>query len=302
MSFMKNHKIRHGLVVLVTLLSCLTSIWAQEDLLALLEESEEETTQQVGAIFKTSRIINAHSIENTPKGILDIKISHRFGFVENGLYDLFGLDGATIRIGGDWGISDRISVGLGRSSFEKMYDVYGKVRLLKQATGKTSVPVSVTYLGTAAINTLKYQDPEASNLFQSRLFYSHELLIARKFSEAFSLQVMPSVVHRNLVLTNAEKNDVIAIGFGGRQKISKRLSLNLEYYYVLPNQLDERYRNSLSVGVDIETGGHVFQLHFTNSTSMVSKGFITETVGDWLDGGVHFGFNVSRVFTVKSAR
>lgn len=289
-------------MALVFLLFCLTSVRAQDDLLALLEDEEEETTQQVSAIFKTSRIINAHSIENTPKGILDIKISHRFGFVENGLYDLFGLDGATIRIGGDWGISDRISVGLGRSSFEKMYDVYGKVRLLKQSTGKKSIPVSITYLGTAAINTLKYQDPEASNLFQSRLFYSHELLIARKFSEAFSLQVMPSVVHRNLVLTNLEKNDVVAIGFGGRQKISKRLSLNLEYYYVLPDQLDERYRNSLSVGIDIETGGHVFQLHFTNSTSMVSKGFITETVGDWLNGGVHFGFNVSRVFTVRSQK
>jgi hypothetical protein len=297
---MRNLKLLYRLLVVATFLTCLTSVSAQEDLLALLEENEEEMTQQVTAIFKTSRIINAHSIENTPKGILDVKISHRFGFVENGLYDLFGLDGATIRIGGDWGISDRLSVGLGRSSFEKMYDVYGKVRLLRQSTGKRSVPVSITYLGTAAINTLKYQDPEASNLFQSRLFYTHELLIARKFSEAFSLQMMPSVVHRNLVLTNAEKHDVVAMGIGGRQKISKRLSLNLEYYYVFPDQLDARYRNSLSVGVDIETGGHVFQLHFTNSTSMVSKGFITETVGDWLDGGVHFGFNVSRVFTVKS--
>ncbi|NND31060.1 MAG: hypothetical protein HKN76_00625 [Saprospiraceae bacterium] len=269
---------------------------AQEDLLALLEE--DETTEVVGAIFKTSRIINGHSIENTPKGILDVKISHRFGFVNNGLYDLFGLDGATIRIGGDWGISDRISVGLGRSSLEKMYDVYGKIRLLRQSTGKKTIPLSITYLGTAAINTLRFEDPEASNLFQSRLFYSHELLIARKFSEGFSMQIMPSIVHRNLVQTNAETHDVIALGFGGRQKISKRLSLNLEYYYVLPDQLSDRYKNSFSVGFDIETGGHVFQLHFTNSTSMVSKGFITETVGDWFDGGVHFGFNISRVFTV----
>jgi hypothetical protein len=156
-------------------------------------------------------------------------------------------------------------------------------------------------LGTAAISTLKYEDPEASNLFQSRLFYSHELLVARKFSEAFSLQLMPSVVHRNLVQTHSEANDVWAIGLGGRQKISKRVSLNLEYYYVLPDQLDDRYKNSFSVGFDIETGGHVFQLHFTNSTSMVSKGFITETVGDWFDGGVHFGFNISRVFTLRNA-
>jgi hypothetical protein len=270
-------------------------LFAQEDLLSLL--LDEETTEYTGAIFKTSRIINGHSIENTPKGIVDIKISHRFGFINNGVYDLFGLDGATIRIGGDFGITDRLSVGIGRSSLEKMYDTYGKIKLLRQSTGKRKMPFGLSYIASASINTLKHEDPEASNLFQSRLFYSHELLIARKFNEAFSLQIMPTLVHRNLVQTHSEKHDVIALGIGGRQKLSKRVSLNLEYYYVLPNQLAEQYKNSFSCGFDIETGGHVFQLHFTNSTSMVYKGFITETVGDWFDGGVHFGFNLSRVFT-----
>ncbi|MBK8506597.1 MAG: hypothetical protein IPL46_33025 [Saprospiraceae bacterium] len=268
---------------------------AQEDLLSLLQE--QVTTEYTSAIFKTSRIINGHSIENTPRGIVDIKISHRFGFINNGVYDFFGLDGATIRIGGDFGITDRISVGIGRSSLEKMYDTYGKIRLLKQSSGKRKIPIGVSYIGSVSINTLKFEDPEASNLFQSRLFYSHQLLIARKFNEDFSVQIMPTVVHRNLVQTHSEKHDVLAFGIGGRQKLSKRMSLNLEYYYVLPDQLAERYKNSLSLGFDIETGGHVFQLHFTNSTSMVYKGFITETVGDWLDGGIHFGFNLSRVFT-----
>lgn len=269
---------------------------SQEDLLSMLEN--EPVTEYATAIFKTTRIVNGHSIETTPKSILDIKISHRFGFLENGLYDLFGLDAATIRIGADWGVTDFLTLGAGRSSLEKTYDIYAKYRLLRQSKGERNIPLSIVYVGTAAINTLKYEDPEASNLFTSRLFYSHQLLLARKFTEGLSLQIMPTVVHRNLTQTNNESHDVISIGVGGRQKISKRVSINFEYYYVLPDQLAEQYRNSLSIGFDIETGGHVFQLHFTNSTSMIYKGFITETVGDWLDGGVHFGFNISRAFTL----
>lgn len=269
---------------------------SQEDLLSMLEN--EPVTEYATAIFKTTRIVNGHSIETTPKSILDIKISHRFGFLENGLYDLFGLDAATIRIGADWGVTDFLTLGAGRSSLEKTYDIYAKYRLLRQSKGERNIPLSIVYVGTAAINTLKYEDPEASNLFTSRLFYSHQLLLARKFTEGLSLQIMPTVVHRNLTQTNNESHDVISIGIGGRQKISKRVSINFEYYYVLPDQLAEQYRNSLSIGFDIETGGHVFQLHFTNSTSMIYKGFITETVGDWLDGGVHFGFNISRAFTL----
>jgi len=102
-----------------------------------------------------------------------------------------------------------------------------------------------------------------------------------------------------LVATNAEKNDVYALGTAARIKITKRLAVNAEYIYLLPDQVAPGITNSLSVGVDIETGGHVFQLHLTNSTSMIEKGFISETTNSWSDGGIHFGFNVSRVFTVK---
>ena len=283
---------------------CLSNVglMSQEDLLALLEGERDEETQFVEAIFKSTRIINGHSIENTPIRILDVKISHRFGFINNGLYDLFGLDAATIRIGADWGVSERLTIGGGRSSLEKSYDLYAKYRLMRQSAGIKNNPLSISYLVSGAINTLKYQDPEASNLFSSRLFYSHQILIARKFSESFSLQLTPTLVHRNLVQTNQESNDVIAFGVGGRQKLSGRVSFNLEYYYVLPDQLASNYRNSFSIGFDIETGGHVFQLHFTNSTSMINKGFVTETVGDWFDGGIHFGFNISRVFTLKKSK
>jgi len=268
----------------------------EQDLLSLL--GREETTEYAAASFKTNRVINLHSIENTAYGVLDVKISHRFGFLNGGPYELFGLDQATIRIGLDYGISDRFTIGAGRSSYEKTYDGFLKYKLLRQSTGLRSMPITVALLGSASIQTLKWVDPTRDNLFSSRLCYVSQLIIGRKFSSSFSLQLSPTYVHRNLVKTAEEKNDVLAIGLGGRLKLHKRFSLNMEYIYVFPDQIDPAYRNSLSLGFDIETGGHVFQLHFTNSTSMIEKGFIAETTGDWGDGGIHFGFNLSRVFTI----
>ena len=161
------------------------------------------------------------------------------------------------------------------------------------------MPLTMAALSTMAIKTLKPSDPTRENYFSSNLYYTFQLIMGRKFSESFSLQLSPTLVHRNLVATTEEENDVFAIGVAGRIKLSKRTSLNAEYIYVLPGQLAEQYRNSLSIGFDIETGGHVFQLHFTNSTSMIEKGFVTETVGNWADGDIHFGFNISRTFSVN---
>lgn len=275
----------------------LTAFSQEDDLLSLL--GEEETTTLTTASFKANRIINMHSLENTSGGELDIKISHRFGFLSGGAYELFGLDQATIRIGGDYGISDRLMIGAGRSSYEKTYDGFMKFKLLRQSTGVRKMPVTVALLATTAIKTIKFGDPDRENYVSSKLYYTFQMLLGRKFSDAFSLQLAPTLVHRNLVATVTEENDVLALGMGARIKLGKRTSLNTEYIYVAPGQLADGYRNSLSVGFDIETGGHVFQLHFTNSTSMIEKGYITETVGDWSKGQVHFGFNVSRTFNVK---
>ena len=161
------------------------------------------------------------------------------------------------------------------------------------------MPLTVIWFSSIALNSLKWQNPERNNYFSSRLAYTHQLIFGRKFSEGFTLQFMPSVVHRNLVVTPDEKHDVIAIGVAGRQKLTRRLAINAEYYYVLPNQIQDQFKNSLAIGFDIETGGHVFQLHFTNSTAMVEKGFITENTGTWGDGDIRFGFNISRVFTIS---
>jgi hypothetical protein len=279
------------------LLCGLLSLAAQDDLLSLLEEGEE-STEYVTAAFKTNRVVNLHSLESTSGGVLDVKISHRFGMLKLGAYELFGLDQATIRIGADYGISDRLTIGLGRSSFEKTYDGFLKYKFLRQSTGKRNMPLTAALLAGSAIQTLRWQDPDRENLFSSRLFYTFQLILGRKFSEGFSLQLSPTLVHRNLVSVATEENDVLALAAAGRIKLSKRVGLNMEYIYVPSGQLAPEYHNSFSVGFDIETGGHVFQLHFTNSTSMIEKGFVTETTGEWGDGGIHFGFNISRVFTL----
>ena len=274
-----------------------------EDLLSLIEGEPEK--EFVTATFKTNRIVNGHSVENTHKGVLDFKISHRFAPLNQGLYDLFGLDGATIRFGLDYGITDRLMIGVGRNSREKIIEGFAKYKILAQATGPKASPVTLNYLVDAQIMTAR-QDELSAEIPYSRMFYTHQLLIGRKFSQGTSVQIAPTLVHRNLVDSMDFKNDVFAIGIGARQKLNKRVTFNLEYYYVLPNQISDNFTNSLSLGFDIETGGHVFQLHFTNSADMTYKGFITETSQPWfsedangnLTSGIRFGFNISRVFTI----
>jgi hypothetical protein len=273
---------------------------SEEDLLSLLVGEEDQT--YTTATFKTTRVINLQSVENAAAGVMDFRISHRFGFINSGAYDLFGLDQALMRFGLEYGVTDRLMVGVGRSNVNKAYDSFLKYKILRQGSGKHNIPISMSYFGSAVCNTVKWSDPNRDNYFSSRMQYTHQLLIARKFNKDLSLQIAPTLVHKNLVPTLQDKNDILAMGFGGRYKLTQRFSVNGEYIYVLPNQITSTYYNSLSLGVDIETGGHVFQLHLTNSTSMLEPGFITESVGQWKNGGVHFGFNVSRVFTVVDKR
>jgi hypothetical protein len=273
------------------------SAFAQTSLLDQLGKEEEEI-EYVKYSFKTNRIINLHSLENTAKGVMDVKISHRFGTVDDGFYDLFGMDQATQRIGVDYGITDNLTVGINRNSVKKAYDGFAKYRFLRQSTGKKNMPITAAFHGGVALETQRFDDPTRENFFSSRLYYVGQLLVGRKFNDVFTLELAPTMVHRNLVKTKAEKNDVFAMGVGGRIRLTRRVTLNGEYIYVLPNQLAPEFKNSLSIGFDVETGGHVFQFHFTNSTSMSEYGFITQTEKDWGKEAVRFGFNVSRVFTL----
>lgn len=279
-----------------------------DDLLSLLEE--EETTNYATAAFKANRVVNGHSIENTAKGVLDTKFSHRFNPLRQGLYDMFGLDGASIRIGADYGVTDRLMVGFGRSNYEKTIDGFAKYKILRQSSGKKNMPVTLAYLVDAQVRTLKFSEPDRDNKFTDRLSFTHQILVGRKINSRLSLQLMPTLLHRNLTTTPEDKNDVLILGAAGRIKLTKRVALNAEYYYVPEGQVSTPHVNSLSIGFDIETGGHVFQLHFTNSAYMTYKGVLTETQENWFfkDGngemlsGIRFGFNISRVFTIQKPK
>lgn len=267
------------------------------DLMSKLEKESSPETVYTRATFKTTRLINGHSVENTGKGVLDVKISHRFGKLNDGGYNLWGLDNATMRFGFDYGITNNIMIGVGRSTFQKTFDGFVKIKLLRQSTGKHKMPITLSYVPTIALRTLKFEDPKISGKASNRLFYSHQLIIGRKFSEGTSIQIIPTWVHQNLVMLATDPNNIFALGVGGRQKISKRISINVEYYPVIGDRINGTY-DALSVGFDIETGGHVFQLHFTNSPGMTEHSFISQTEGRWGKGDVLFGFNISRVFNI----
>jgi hypothetical protein len=239
-----------------------------------------------------------------PPGQLDFRISHRFGTLNTGAYNLWGLDQANIHFSLEYGILKWLMIGVGRGTYEKTYDGFAKFTILRQSTGAREMPVSLSAFSSVAINSLKWTDPARTNYFSSRLSYVAQVLVARKISPTFSFQLTPSYVHRNMVPTELDPNDLFAIGAGGRMKLSKRISLNAEYYYVAnpKDYMSQQIYNPLSVGVDIETGGHVFQIILTNSVAMIEKGFIGETTGSWTKGDIHLGFNISRVFNLKKQK
>lgn len=288
-------------VAVLTLL-CSFSVFAQDENLLDSLTARKPQKEYVTAAFKSPRVIMSHSIEMLKPGVLDFRILHRFGNLNRGLYDFFGLDQATIRLGLDYAFTKNLTVGIGRGTHKKELDGFVKYRPVQQATGPKALPFSLVLVAGTTLQTLKWDDPDRKNYFSSRLAYYGQAIVGRKFSEAFTLQIMPTVVHRNLVQTNEDPNDLYATGIGGRLKLTKRISLNADYYYVI-NQNDALdVYNPLSIGFDIETGGHVFQLHFTNAVGMNERAFLSETVNDWGQGDVQFGFNISRVFQLKKKK
>jgi len=272
-----------------------------QDLDVLLNAETKPTVNYTTATFKASRIINGHSIEQMKKSQLDFRISHRFGTLNEGAYGLWGLDNSNIHFSLEYGVTNWLMLGLGRGSLNKVYDGFAKFKLLRQSTGAKTMPISMSYFTSIEITSLHFEDPTVTNYFSSRLAFVNQLLIARKFNDKFSFQLTPSWVHRNLVPTELDLNDIFAIGAGARYKLTKRMSINAEYYYKIePNAkyLETRTYNSASIGIDLETGGHVFQIMLTNSLGMREGTFIPQTTDNWLDGGIHLGFNISRVFSL----
>ena len=273
-----------------------------QDLEAILERESSDTTHLVFGTFNGTRLLNGHSVETRKKGILEFLISHRFGKVNSGFDQLFGLDDSNIRFGFEYAMTDNLTLAIGRSSFEKTFDSYGKYRLMQQKMGKNQFPLSITLFGSATAKTIKDYLPENKPSFSERLTYTGQVLIAHKFNPDLSIQLAPTFLHFNSVPFDNDPHDMIAIGIGTRIKISKRVSINGEYYYNVNPFESMDVRNSLAFGVDIETGGHIFQLILSNSVSMIEKGFIAETSGGFFNGDIHFGFNISRAFQVKKTK
>lgn len=274
------------------------------DLEKMLDQDSIQKSGYVSATFKGTRIVNGHSIENVGKGVLNFLIEHRFGPVNSGAQNFFGLDNATTKLALDYGITNWFMVGIGRSTLEKEFDGFAKIKLFRQKEHK-NLSFTVSYVGALYIQSLPLSmitiDTGRTYYFSNRMCYMNQLLIAHKFSNLFSLQIMPTHIHYNIVDSTKDNNDVLALGIGGRIKLSNRIALTGEYYYTL-DPLSEKngqpIHNSLSFGIDIETGGHVFQLIFTNSTGITERQVIGQTTGDWAKGDIHFGFNISRVFTI----
>ena len=295
-------------IIALSLFCILLSVQSiAQDLMDMLKD-EKPQTNYTYATFKTTRLVLGQSVESPASGTLQFLIEHDFGAINSGAYNMWGLDVSTTRLGFEYGINDWLSVGIGRSSFEKTFDGSVKAKILRQSTGAKNMPVSMSFYGGAMLNSMKWADTSRTNYFSSRMSYVAQLLIARKFSNAFSLQVTPTYIHKNLVPTRDDHNDNFSLGIGGRLKLTQRTTVNAEYFYQIPGFVNSyevsgggtaKYVNCLSMGVDIETGGHVFQLRLTNAQPMFERAFITETTGKWLDGDIFLGFTINRVFTIR---
>jgi len=277
--------------------NCQAQNATKDDVESLLGDNNKPTKEYVNNAFKSPRVIMGHSIEMLGKGVLDFRILHRFGMIRDGFSELFGFDQASMRIGFDYGVSKNLTIGIGRSSFHKEADGFVKYRIAHQSKGSNSFPLSIVWASGYTTNSSKITN-DALNQFSNRVGYFHQLIAGRKLGDKYTLQLSPTLVHRNLVDLKSDKNDMIAVGIGARVKLSNRTALILDTYPIVYGARDEYNMVPLSIGFDIETGGHVFQLHLSNARGMNERAFITETTEDWTNGEFQLGFNLSRVFTV----
>jgi len=295
--------------IAIALVSAFSARVLSQDTGSLLDLVKDTTAQTdyINNAFKSTRVINGQSIEMLGAGSLDFRILHRFGFINSGPGQFFGLDQASIRLSFDYAPTNDLLVGLGRSSFDKEIDGLVKYRLIHQSVGAQASPVSVVLDAGVTLETLPWQNQNIANYFTSQLAFYQQVLVGRKFSDDLTLQLSPTLVHYNLVALTSEPHNIFALGFGGRIRLTNRISFTFDWYHPFNSLLAQPFvtydpttpfqtYDALSVGFDIETGGHVFQVHLTNCSGMNERAFITQTTQNWLKGGISLGFNISRIF------
>lgn len=283
---------------LVGFLLISNSIFSQDSLEDILG-STSSSAKPISTTFSSTRIVNSHSVEMIPKGVGEFRISHRFGTIEEGFYDIFGLDQAKIRLGYDYGITDKIMVGFGRNSHKKVYDIFGRFSFLNQ-TIDNSTPITLQYLFASSMKTLRYGKKIP---FMQRFAQINQVLIAKKINN-LSLQIMPSIMIHEY--EGYDKKIFSGVGAAARYLVGKRVAINVEYFARLRhnengsqefNRIFNENYNSLGLGIDIEAGGHVFQFHFSNTNTMNEQAFMFETDKTWEKGEICFGFNILREFS-----
>lgn len=297
----KQFKCMRKLILLSILLNAFVVFSQDDDLEKLLEQNGPKAKDFVSASFKTTRLINFHTLETVGRRSLDFRISHRFGDINSGAYNAWGIDGgASIRLALEYSFDGRFMFGIGRTSYQKMADGFLKYRLLRQTTDN-KMPITVT-LFTSAYHTFMKDPHQGTGLpayyekVSDRVSYVNQIIIGRKFSEAFSFQIAPTHVHYNLVYDATDKNDMFLIAAALRLKYTKRQAITIEYAYRLNKYTNAVFYDSFGIGWEIETGGHVFQMHLTNSFGLADNQFYTYTTGSWKNFGIRLGFNISRVF------
>ena len=297
-------------IATVLILLMANNLFAQNDLLKMMEEEATSKPTPVFATFKSTRLVNLHTNEQMKAKHLDFRIQHRFQPMqidkENvyGLYNMFGIDGAVMRLGLEYGVTDKLMIGLGRSNIGKTYDLMAKYKILQQTRGKKSMPISVNYFGNIGINTLEFSDKTRNNFFTSRLSFVNQIIITRKFNDYLSVAISPSMVHQNLVENKSQSHDIYALGLGASIKISRSARFNFEYIPRLNARNEKKldgtlFYDAFAFGLDIETGGHVFQLHFTNGAGLIEQQFISQNTNKLTLNTLRFGFNLSRVFSLE---
>ena len=283
---------------LVCFLLISNGLFSQDSLEDILG-STSSSAKPISTTFSSTRIVNSHSVEMIPKGVGEFRISHRFGTIEEGFYDIFGLDQAKIRLGYDYGITDKIMVGFGRNSHKKVYDIFGRFSFLNQ-TIDNSTPITLQYLFASSMKTLRYGKKIP---FMQRFAQINQVLIAKKINN-LSLQIMPSIMIHEY--EGYDKKIFSGVGAAARYLVGKRVAINIEYFARLRhnengsqefNKIFNENYNSLGLGIDIEAGGHVFQFHFSNTNTMNEQAFMFETDKTWEKGEICFGFNILREFS-----
>jgi len=278
-------------------------VFAQNDLLSEIDTIKADN--KVESAFKSLKIVNLESTKLAGKGDLYLVIAHRFDYVNQGFDDFFGIDNANTQIKFVYGIKDWLTVHVARSGFEETIDAAIKYRLISQE--KEGFPLTIVGFNSIAVNAEMKEENYPKLEFENRLSYVTQLLVSRKFNDKLSLEIAPTYFHENtvkdildennnVILPNPQSNDQFAIAMGGRYKFAKRWSFNMDYAAHLNRASQSVYKNPFSVGVDLETGGHIFQMHFTNSRAMHEAGYLGQTSGSWSEGEIAFGFNLVRVF------